>query len=106
MHVRRIPTETLPENEEEAAEWLQELFRQKDRMQESFHTHGDFFTGSGITKKPVTKLVPRLHSLINMIAWNLVTVIPMSYYLTKLLISGEILYFSIGGSILLACKFI
>lgn len=54
MHVRRIDMQSLPDTEEEAAEWMQELFRFKDKLQDSFHTHGDFFTGTGSTPiKPV-----------------------------------------------------
>lgn len=49
MHVSRIDMKSLPDNEVEAAEWLQELFRSKDKRQESFHTHGNFFTGAGLT---------------------------------------------------------
>lgn len=104
MHIRRIPFDQVPEDEGQAAEWLQELFRQKDVMQESFHKHGDFFTGSNVTRKVPVKLHPRLHTLINMVAWNVLTVVPMIYYLIQLLISGEIMYFSIGASILIACK--
>lgn len=102
MHVRRIPTESLPEGEEEAAEWMQELFRQKDRMQDSFHTHGDFFTGSNVPKKHAIKMQPRLHTLVNMVAWNVVTVIPMVYALGQSLLEGHYLRFSIGTSVLLA----
>lgn len=102
MHIRRIPLDTVPEDEEQAAEWLQELFRQKDLMQESFHRHGDFFTGTNTARKVPVKLQPRLHTLINMAAWNVVTVVPMSYYLVQLLVSGEIMYFSIGTSVLVA----
>lgn len=104
MHIRRISIDTVPEDEEQAAEWLQELFRQKDLMQESFHNHGDFFTGSNIIRKVPIKMQPRLHTLINMTAWNVVTVVPMSYYLVQLLVSGEVMYFSIGTSVLVACK--
>lgn len=104
MHIRRIPLENIPEDEDQAAEWLQELFRQKDLMQESFHNHGDFFTGSNVTRKVANKMQPRLHTLVNMAAWNVVTVVPMSYYLVQLLVSGEIMYFSIGTSVLVACK--
>lgn len=102
MHIRRISFDQVPEDEGQAAEWLQELFRQKDVMQESFHKHGDFFTGSNVTRKVPVKLHPRLHTLINMVAWNVLTVVPMFYYLIQLLISGEIMYFSIGTSILIA----
>lgn len=48
MYLRRIDTKSIPDTEAEAAEWLHEVFRYKDRMQESFHTHGDFFTSSGV----------------------------------------------------------
>lgn len=102
MHVRRIPFDQVPEDEEQAAEWLQELFRKKDIMQDSFHTHGDFFTGSNVVRKVPIKLQPRLHTMINMVSWNVITVAPMTYYLAQLLISGEIMYFSIGASVLAA----
>lgn len=102
MHVRRITYDQVPEDETQAAEWLQELFRQKDIMQESFHKHGDFFTGSNVTRKVPVKLQPRLQTLINMVAWNVLTVVPMTYYLLQLLITGEFMYFSIGASILTA----
>lgn len=102
MHVRRIPTDTLPEKEEDAAEWLQELFREKDKMQESFHVHGDFFTGSGVPKKVPIKMQPRLRSLINMLAWNVSIVVPISYYIMQTLLNGNIFWFSIQISILLA----
>lgn len=49
MHVRRIDMKSLPDTEEEAAAWLQEHFRYKDALQDSFHTHGNFFTGTGST---------------------------------------------------------
>lgn len=102
MHVRRISTESLPEVEEEAAEWMQELFRAKDRMQDSFHTTGDFFTASNVPKKHAIKMQPRLHTLVNMVAWNLVTVIPVVYALVQALLDGEYIKFSIGASVLLA----
>lgn len=104
MHVHRIPTESLPENEEEAAEWLQEFFREKDQMQESFHKHGDFFTGTNVTRKVPIKLQPRLQSLCNMLAWNIITVVPIMYYLLQLLISGQFLQFFIGASVIFAFR--
>lgn len=48
MLVRRIDMQSLPDNEADAAEWLQEFYRSKDKFQESFHTHGNFFTGAGL----------------------------------------------------------
>lgn len=51
FYVRRIDPKSISDDENEAAEWLHETFRHKDKLQESFHTHGDFFTGSGV--KPI-----------------------------------------------------
>lgn len=54
--IRRIDMKSIPSDETEAAEWLQELFRFKDTLQDSFYTHGDFFTGSGLKPiEPVSK---------------------------------------------------
>lgn len=102
--VRRIPIKPLPEDEIEGAEWLQDLFRQKDKMQDSFHKHGDFFHDTGV--KPVQGVLqkPSMSCLINMIVWSFVTLAPIMFYLTKLLFSGELVYFSIGAGILTACK--
>ncbi|ETN67995.1 1-acylglycerol-3-phosphate acyltransferase [Anopheles darlingi] len=102
MCVRRFPTKSLPEREEDAAAWLQNLFREKDRMQDSFHRHGNFFTDSGITERPKVTLHRRPTTLLNTAFWAVATLTPMLYYLVRLLFSGEILYFSIGVGILFA----
>ncbi|XP_059613191.1 1-acyl-sn-glycerol-3-phosphate acyltransferase gamma-like [Phlebotomus argentipes] len=100
MYINRIDMRDVPEKEEEAAEWLQELFRQKDRMQESFHTHGDFFATSGVAPKPQHEFKPRLSTLLNTTGWAVVTLTPMTFYLIKMLLSGEIIFFSIGAGVL------
>lgn len=105
MYIECIDVSTVPENEEEAAEWLQNLFRQKDRMTESFHKHGDFFTSSGVPAVPRTEVKRRIHTLVNTLAWAVITLTPMLYYLTQLLISGELFYFSLGAGILLVCEY-
>lgn len=105
MHVRRIDIQTVPDGEKESSEWLQNLFREKDELQESFHKHGDFFTGSHFPKTEPILQQRRLSSLLNTVAWVFITLIPILYYLVKLLFSGELLYFSIGAGIMLICKF-
>lgn len=105
MYVQRIDMNDVPADETEAAEWMQELFRRKDRLQDSFHTHGDFFTGSGI--KPIEPIVysPTIGTIGNTIFWSIVTVTPIVYYLIKLLFSGELLYFSLGVAIISVCEY-
>lgn len=106
MHVRRIDMKSIPDGEDEAAEWLQNLFREKDELQESFHKHGDFFTGSRFKKVEPVLQKPSLATLLNTVIWSIVTLTPMLYYLVRLLFSGELLYFSIGVAIITICKLI
>jgi len=100
MHVRRIDMKSIPDGEEAAAEWLQNLFREKDELQESFHKHGDFFTGSRFKKVEPVLQKPSLATLLNTVVWSIVTLTPILYYLVRLLFSGELLYFSIGVGII------
>lgn len=106
MYVQRIDMNDVPADEAAAAEWMQELFRRKDRLQDSFHTHGDFFTGTGL--KPIEPFVysPTIGTIGNTIFWSIVTVTPIVYYLFKLLFSGELLYFSLGLAIILVCEYL
>lgn len=104
MYVRRIDMNDVPADETAAAEWMQELFRHKDRLQDSFHTHGDFFTGTGLPRIEPHVYAPTIGTIGNTIFWSIVTVTPIVYYLIKLLFSGELLYFSLGVAIITVCK--
>lgn len=86
MFIRRVPLDTVPEDSEEAAEWLQELYRGKDRLQESFHKTGSFFTTSGF-KEPASSIVePRLCCLINFLMWAIFCISIIGYYLLSSLL--------------------
>uniref|UniRef100_U5EUZ3 Putative lysophosphatidic acid acyltransferase lpaat n=1 Tax=Corethrella appendiculata TaxID=1370023 RepID=U5EUZ3_9DIPT len=102
MHVKRIPIETIPTDEEEATKWLHDLFKEKDRMQESFHKHGNFFAESNQIEKKAIRQPPKLSSLLNTAGWAIVTLTPILYYLTQLLLSGELVYFSVAVLIIFA----
>ncbi|XP_063701440.1 1-acyl-sn-glycerol-3-phosphate acyltransferase gamma-like [Culicoides brevitarsis] len=100
MYVQRYDTKSIPDGEEAAAEWLQELFRHKDRMQQNFHKHGSFFHGLDIAPiEPIT-FEPRLACLLNTAGWTLTTLSVMLYYLGLLLLSGRLIPFSIGIGLL------
>lgn len=104
MYVNRIDMKTLPNDETEAAEWLQEFFRRKDQLQDSFHTHGDFFTGSGVAPiEPIT-FTPTIGTIGNTVIWSIVTLTPIIYYMVGLLLGGKFLYFFIGAAILSVCE--
>lgn len=74
-------------------------------MKDSFLKSGDFFATSGVPKLEPFEITPSIYPLFNFIFWQFCTLVPISYYLIKLLFSGELLYFSIGMSIIGACKY-
>lgn len=104
MLVQRIDMQSLPDDENEAAEWLQNLFRAKDKIQDSFHTHGDFFTGSGLKPMEPITFKPTIGTIGNTVFWSIVTVTPILYYLIGLLLVGKLLYFFCGVAIISVCK--
>ncbi|XP_055382544.1 1-acyl-sn-glycerol-3-phosphate acyltransferase gamma-like [Condylostylus longicornis] len=89
MFVRRIPMKDVPSDENEAAAWLQNLFVEKDKIQDSFHTTGDYFKTSGFkeTKSFVQKR--RIYPLLNVVGWLLVTVLPLIKFMFTSLIYGN-----------------
>ncbi|XP_003488699.1 1-acyl-sn-glycerol-3-phosphate acyltransferase gamma [Bombus impatiens] len=100
----RIPLEEVPEDEKGAEEWLHKHYEKKDRMAESFEQTGDFFELSGVPKLEKITLKRRYNSLVNIIFWAVVVNAPILYYLIIILLSGSIIYFSIGASsIFLIC---
>lgn len=105
MYVRRIPFSQVPEKEEEAAKFLQNLFVEKDKIIDSFHNTGSFFTESGF-KEPASKLmVPRIYTLLNFIVGALVSILPLMYYLINSLLSANWIGFFIVVSILVGSKY-
>ncbi|XP_061402383.1 LOW QUALITY PROTEIN: 1-acyl-sn-glycerol-3-phosphate acyltransferase delta-like [Musca vetustissima] len=105
MFVRRIPLEQVPADEEKAAAWLQNLFVEKDRIIDSFHTDGSFFKTSGM-KETACKVYPkRLCSLVNFLAWAVFSISLIMYYLLSSLILKNWIGLSIAISVLVTCKY-
>jgi lysophosphatidic acid acyltransferase / lysophosphatidylinositol acyltransferase len=105
LYLRRIPTSEVPDDEEEAAKWLQELFVRKDKLQTSFHKTGDYFKDNDLQKIQPIKMERRIFPLINWISWMFVAMLPILKLLINLLLSGEIMSILIGTFILIICKF-
>ncbi|XP_063532499.1 1-acyl-sn-glycerol-3-phosphate acyltransferase gamma-like [Cydia strobilella] len=99
LYIERIPVENVPEDEAAASQWVHDLFVIKDKMAESFHNTGDFFLHSGVERIEPFQYSIRIYSLINTLGWAVITLTPMMYYLMGLLLSGRLLYFSIGVAI-------
>ena len=80
LYARRIPVDSVPENEKEAAEWLQNVYREKDRLVDSFHTTGGFLDTSGFKGVTVTVLKYRPRSVINFAVWAVFSISIILYY--------------------------
>jgi hypothetical protein len=74
-------------------------------MSDSFFRTGDFFAESGVMRVEGYRLPRRYYSLINTVAWGFVVLVPMVYYLLRLLTSGSTIYFSVGIGIIGICKY-
>lgn len=63
MSFRRFPVEQIPEDEKECADWLHQLYREKDALQEQYNTTGRF---------PGNPVIParRPWSLLNFFFWT------------------------------------
>lgn len=106
MLVRRIPLENVPEDEEKAAAWLQNLFIEKDKIIDSFHNTGSFFKTSGIKETAYIDYPKRLSTMINFAVWALFSISLVMYYLISSLVLQNWIGLSIAVGILLTCKFI
>lgn len=101
MLVRRIPLDQVPEDEEKAAQWLHDLFREKDKIQDSFHKTGSFFKESGIQEPSSEVCEPRLSVLINYVAWATFSISLILYYLLSSLFAQNWIGLSVAVGILL-----
>lgn len=104
MFVRRIPLENVPDDEEKAAAWLQNLFVEKDKIIDSFHTTGSFFETSGFKETAYKHYPKRLCNLVNFALWALVSISLLLYYLISSLVFQNWIGLSIAIGILVTCK--
>lgn len=73
-------------------------------MQDSFYKTGDYFKESGIERVEPIMIRRRPFALLNTLVWYFAILVPIMHYLVKLIFSGELLYFSIGATIIAICK--
>lgn len=105
MYVRRIPFSSVPEKEDEAAKFLQNLFVEKDKIIDSFHATGSFFETSGFKEPGSHYTARRIYSLLNFIFWALISILPLMYYLVNSLLSANWIGFFIVASILMGSEY-
>lgn len=93
IYLERIPME----NVEPTFEFLMDIYRKKDELQESFHKYGNFFEGRGEEVIEGINLKPRLNVLINTIVWVAITMFLMVFYSIKLILAGRIILLTTVG---------
>lgn len=103
--MRRIPLENVPEDEKEAATWLQNLFVEKDKIIDSFLETGSFFKTSGVKEVPAYVNKPRLSSLLNFAGWAIFSLFCIFYYLVTSLLAANWTAFISALSVLGLCEF-
>ncbi|CAN9499887.1 unnamed protein product [Ophioblennius macclurei] len=84
LYVRRIPLESIPEDEAECAAWLHKLYQEKDSFQEQYTQTGRF-------PGPRTTPPRRPWSLINWLFWLCFLLYPLGLLLAHLISSGSAL---------------
>ncbi|XP_075874912.1 1-acyl-sn-glycerol-3-phosphate acyltransferase delta [Nelusetta ayraudi] len=83
LYVRRIPLESVPEDEAECAAWLHKLYQEKDGFQEHYAQTGRY-------PGPVVTVPRRPWSLINWLFWSCLLLYPLCLILVQLIQSGSV----------------
>ncbi|XP_059215396.1 1-acyl-sn-glycerol-3-phosphate acyltransferase delta [Centropristis striata] len=84
LYVRRIPLESIPEDEAECAAWLHKLYQEKDSFQEHYTQTGRF-------PGPTVSTPNKPWALINWLFWACLLVYPLGLLVAQLISSGSML---------------
>lgn len=103
VFIERIAMESV----EPTFEFLYDVYKRKDALQDSFHKHGNFYEGRGEKNVEGFVMKPSSRVIINFIAWMSFLLSLMIYCCIKLILAGQtFLLISVGGSIIAICKVI
>ncbi|GLV44601.1 1-Acylglycerol-3-phosphate O-acyltransferase 3 [Carabus blaptoides fortunei] len=74
FYIKRIPFETVPEDEQGASQFLYDLFQEKDKLQESFFNTGKYCSESGTERieKIKTNFCYKVFMFINLSGSNII----------------------------------
>lgn len=101
VYIDRIPICDV----EPTTEQLQEIYLEKDNLQDSFIKFGNFYEGRNQKIMPGIKMKPRLCVLINTLFWYGLNLTFMLYYATNLILAGRFIFLlSISSGVIALCK--
>lgn len=84
LYVRRIPLDTVPEDEAECAAWLHKLYQEKDSFQEHYAQTGRF-------PGPINSPPRQPWCLINWLFWSCLLLYPLFLFFVQLISSGSVI---------------
>lgn len=91
IYIKRIPIKDVPSDENEAGEFINDMYREKDRLHESFVKNGHF----GTTEHIKVRYQNRPCVLFNYVFWLSLSLAPTFYYLLTLLWKGDLFYLTL-----------
>lgn len=91
IYVKRVAMKDVPSDEDEAGEFIMDMYREKDKLHEHFVKNGNF----GTTKHIKVRYQNRPCVLFNYIFWLSLSLLPIFYYLSILLWEGDLLYLTL-----------
>lgn len=101
IYLERIPMEKV----EASFEFLFDVYKKKDALQDSFHKYGNFYEGRGEKVIPGIPMKQRKEVLINTIMWVIITTAILAYFSIKLILAGKIfLLISVSSVITILCE--
>lgn len=101
VYIDRVPIKDV----QPTTEYLQEIYQEKDDLQESFTKFGNFFEGRKQKPEQGIKMKPRLCILINTLFWFALNLSFMLYYATNLILAGRFVFLlSISSGVIALCK--
>lgn len=105
IYVRRIPLSEVPDDDEGASNYLHELYRQKDKLLDSYMRTGSFTQENDLPKHDSRPMPRRPYSLINMLLWASFVLSQILRFYYNLVVSGSLLSLSFAVGIVI-CAYI
>lgn len=86
IYLRRIPMSSIPvKDDKECADWLHQLYREKDEIFDRFEKNGTFGEHGDIKKHYLKK---NGYDAIISLMWIIIIAVPSAYYLLAFLVNG------------------
>lgn len=103
LYLEKIPFDEIPDNDEECAKWLHDLFLKKDNLEEHFRKHQAF---PGHIDTRFVNYKPRLVGIANWLFWISYTLIPFGYLISNLYARYGAFYVSLAMSVFFMLSYI